>query len=176
MKGFSIIVALDEAHGIGKGGLLPWHLPADLAHFKKITTASHGGRKNVVIMGRKTWESIPDKFKPLPGRLNVIITGQADYLLPSGVGRASSLETALLEYCSKDFGEVFVIGGAKVFVEAILHPLCEKLYLTLIYGKFDADVFFPEIPPSFKPAGSSEKTQENEKTFSFLNLSRVLPK
>ena len=173
MKNFSIIVALDEARGIGKAGILPWHLPADLRHFKEITTASRGGCLNAVIMGRKTWESIPGKFRPLPGRLNIVITSQTAYTFPQGVLRASSLENALEMLCVKEdvaVGDVFVIGGAQVFAEAIRHPLCERIYLTRIYGRFDCDVFFPEIPKKFLEADSSRKHQENEKIFSFIIL------
>jgi dihydrofolate reductase len=173
MKKFSIIVAFDEARGIGKGGVLAWHLPADLKHFKEITTAQNGVGCNVVIMGRKTWESIPDKFRPLSGRLNLVITSQADYPLPQGVLRAPSLRHALEDVCSKgdrDVGDVFVIGGAQVFSEAIHHPLCQKIYLTQIQGRFDCDVFFPDIPSKFKKIESSRKIGENEKTFSFFIL------
>jgi len=173
MKNFSIIVALDEGRGIGKAGILPWHLPADLKHFKAMTTASAGAGSNVLIMGRKTWESIPDKFRPLPGRLNVVITSQRDYPLPEGVFRVPSLEKALAVFCAKedgDMGDIFVIGGAKVFSEAICHPLCQRIYLTRIYSRFDCDVFFPEIPEKFVEAASSRKYEENGKTFSFLTL------
>ncbi len=172
MKGFSIIVALDEERGIGKGGVLPWHLPADLRYFKQVTTPRQGDPENVLIMGRKTWESIPLKFRPLPGRLNVVISGQPGYPLPDGVGLFSSLQDALTAYCDKGFGEVFVIGGARVFSQAIKHPLCEKLYLTLIEGRFDADVVFPNIPAEFFETDRSRKFQENEKTFSFIRLIR----
>jgi dihydrofolate reductase len=174
MKGFSIIVAFDEMRGIGKGGVLPWHLPADLKHFKEITTSKPGQPENVVIMGRKTWESIPEKFRPLPGRMNVVISGQAGYPLPDGVHLASSLEGAISTYCGKGFGEVFVIGGARVFAEAIDHPLCDKLHLTIIEGCFNADVLFPEIPSVFVEADRSGKYQENEKIFSFLTLVRQM--
>ncbi len=170
MKKFSIIVALDEARGIGKAGGLPWHLPADLKHFKEITTLKDANFLNAVIMGRKTWESIPDRFRPLPGRLNVVITAQIDYPLPSEVLRASSLTNAM-EVVSKiedtNIGEIFVIGGAQVFTEAICHPLCQKLYLTCIHGRSDCDVFFPEIPAKFVEKDSSRKFEENEKVFSF---------
>ena len=173
MKKFSIIVAFDEARGIGKAGLLPWHLPADLKHFKEITTAPQGAASNVVIMGRKTWESIPDKFRPLPGRLNVVITSQPGYVLPQGVSRASSLDHALEMVCAhedKKFGEIFVIGGAQVFLEAIHHSLCQRIYLTRIQGRYDCDVFFPEIPKKFSETESSRKFEENKKIFSFTTL------
>jgi dihydrofolate reductase len=173
MKSFSIIVALDEVRGIGRQGILPWHLPADLSHFKEITTAQQGVGANVVIMGRKTWESIPDKFRPLPGRLNVVITSQAGYALPQGVLRASSLDKALEMVSAKEdekFGDIFVIGGAQVFAQAVTHSLCKKIYLTRIYECFDCDVFFPEIPQEFVETSSSRKFQENEKIFSFFVL------
>ena len=78
MKPFSIVVAIDSQHGIGKNNDLPWHLPADLKHFKFITTNSAVGKRNVVVMGRKTWDSIPEKFRPLPNRTNVVLSKSAD--------------------------------------------------------------------------------------------------
>ena len=75
MKPFSIVVAIDRAGGIGREGKLPWNLPADMARFKEITQGEGG---NAVIMGRKTWDSIPEKFQPLPGRLNVVLTRRQD--------------------------------------------------------------------------------------------------
>lgn len=172
-KNFSIIVACDEAMGIGRKGGLPWHLPADLKHFKEITAGGAGCLPNVVIMGRKTWESIPEKFRPLPERLNVVITSQADYILPDDVIKASSLDGALEHLCSKGdsfIGDVFVIGGARVFEEALHHPCCQKIYLTHIHGHFDCDVFFPMIPAKFVETTTSRKFQENEKIFSFTTL------
>ncbi len=174
MKNFSVIVACDEAQGIGKGGVLPWHLSADLKHFKEITTQEHGSGQNVVIMGRKTWESIPERFRPLPARINVVITRQPGYSLPHGVVRVASLQEAFKVFCDvarKDVDGVFVIGGAQVFAEAIEHPLCSKVYLTRIEHRFDCDVFFPDIPQRFVESSRSRKYQENEKMFSFLTLS-----
>ncbi len=174
MKGFSIIVACDEQGGVGKGGALPWHIPADLRHFKEVTTALPGAAPNVVIMGRKTWESIPEKFRPLPLRLNVVITSSDDYRLPAGVVRVDSLEDGLKIFCDAardDVGAVFVIGGARVYAEAIHHPLCESIYLTRLYEKSHCDVFFPEIPAKFVIKTESPKKEENEKMFSFFFLS-----
>ena len=173
MKGFSIIVAFDEDRGIGKNGVMPWHLPADLKHFKEITTAQPGAPKNVLIMGRKTWESIPEKFRPFQHRLNVVITRKSDFLLPNGVLRVNSLQEALEVFCQgerKDVGSVFVIGGAQVFSEAIGNPLCERIYLTRIYSRFNCDCFFPAIPSSFIEDVKIRKIQENEKIFSFSVL------
>ena len=170
MRKFSIIVAFDEARGIGKAGFLPWHLPADLKHFKEITTAQSGSAPNVVIMGRKTWESIPDKFRPLSGRINLVLTSRRDYPLPQGVWRAGSFEKAMDVVSSKgdaEVGDIFIIGGSQVFARAISHPLCQRIHLTRIYGRHDCDVFFPEIPSKFVETEVSGKFQENKKTFSF---------
>ncbi len=169
-KGFSIIVACDERMGIGRGGALPWHIPSDLKRFKEVTTASYGVGKNVLIMGRKTWESIPDRFRPLPSRINVVITSQDDYILPAGVIKAGSLEEALRVYCDEardDVGAVFVIGGAQVYAEAIKNILCERIYLTRIHEVADCDVFFPKIPSQFLRTDCSSKKEENKKMFSF---------
>ena len=79
---FSLVVAMDEERGIGKQGTLAWRLPADLKHFKEITTEVKDMKKqNAVIMGRKTWESLPEKFRPLPQRLNIVVTTQPNYVL-----------------------------------------------------------------------------------------------
>jgi dihydrofolate reductase len=175
MKGFSIIVAFDEARGIGKDGVMPWHLPADLKHFKDVTSAVTGSSLNVLIMGRKTWESIPAKFRPLPGRLNVVITSQRGYVLPDGVVRASSLQEAVQVFCDseKKAGDIFVIGGAQVFSEAIKHPLCEKIFLTLIHSRFGCDVQFPDIPARFLQDGPSRSAYDHGQEISFLTLSAM---
>jgi dihydrofolate reductase len=173
MKPFSIIVAVDAAGGIGMNGVLPWHYPEDLRHFKEITTGKPGAALNILIMGRKTWESIPLKFRPLPGRKSVVISGQADYVLPVGVERSPSFDDALGIYCRDgriDSGEVFVIGGASIFAQAIVHPLCRHIYLTRIDRRYDCDVFFPEIPSRFKTLAASGENEEKRENLSFVTL------
>lgn len=160
MNTFSIIVAIDEKGGIGKNNTLPWHLPADLKHFKELTT---GG---TVIMGRNTWESIPEKFRPLPNRLNIVLTGNLNYQVPEGVKLASSLDGALA--ISAD--NTFVIGGAKVFEEAIHHKNCDVLEITQIYADFHCDTFFPFIPTYFETIGKAEFRKENDITFKFVSF------
>lgn len=143
---------------------MPWHLPADLRHFRDVTMDAVPGKTNAVIMGRKTWESIPEKFRPLPGRTNIVITSHAHYILPPGVNRAGSFQEALDICCDAsrgDLGRVFVIGGARVFTEAVHHAACQSLYLTHIDGVFDCDVFFPHIPSCFLELSRSERSNDN---------------
>ena len=152
MKLFSIVVAMDEQRGIGKNGALPWHLPADLKHFKDITMkVPIPGRKNVVIMGRKTWESLPEKFRPLPGRVNVVLTSDKNIKMPAGVLVFGSFEQALeaLEHDGR-VGDVFVIGGAQLYARIIDHPRCVRVHVTFVQRRFACDVFFPAIPKRFK--------------------------
>lgn len=127
----NLIVAIDQKNGIGKNNLLPWHLPADLKHFKTITTG------HPIIMGRKTFDSIG---KALPNRRNIVISRQSGLVIP-GAELCSSLNNAI-ELC-KEEKDVFVIGGAQIFEQAL--PLANVLYLTIIHEDFDADVFFPVI-------------------------------
>ena len=129
----SLIAALDRKRGIGKGGALPWHLPADLARFKSLTMG------HPVIMGRKTHASIG---KALPGRRNIVVTGDPAFH-GLGIERVHSLDEAL--QVAGD-GEVFVIGGAAIYRAALLKA--HRLYLTKIDGEFGADVFFPEFDES----------------------------
>ena len=173
MKGFSIIVAMDAARGIGKDNRIPWRLSRDMQHFKEITTAVYSpGLSNVVIMGRNTWESLPERFRPLPGRVNAVLTTKADYLLPAGVMRFGSFEEAINLFCDqkKSFGEVFVIGGAAVYAEAIKHKRCFKIYQTSIDAYFECDAFFLETPDLFKESSCSGPFQDNDLRFSFFVL------
>ncbi len=149
---FSIIVAVDKNLGIGKNGLLPWHLPSDLKYFKEITTrAASSGKINAVIMGRKTWESIPLQFRPLPQRLNIVVSRQTNLLIPYGGMHALSFQAALdlAENQKADIGEIFVIGGAQIFKEAVNHPACQTIYLTRVEMEFTCDTFFPDVLKRF---------------------------
>jgi len=173
VKDFSIIVAMDSHRGIGKGGVLPWHLSEDLKHFKDLTTEADFGMRNAVIMGRKTWESIPERFRPLPGRLNMVLTRNPDYALSEGVFQAVSLDAALLKVSQMpDIHRVFVIGGAQIYQEAIRHPQCRQVCLTRIDQNFDCDVFFPEIPRNFHQISASEDFSEQGLIFHFSMLSK----
>ena len=129
-----LVVAVDEQGGIGKNNQLLWHLPADLKHFKEITTG------HPIIMGRKTFESFP---KPLPNRTHIIITRQADYEVPEGCIVVSGLPEAIA-ICPKN-EEVFIIGGGEIYKQSI--DVANKLELTRVHTTIEADTFFPEINP-----------------------------
>jgi dihydrofolate reductase len=131
MTRLSIIVAMARNHTIGNNNTLPWHLPADLKHFKALTMGHH------MIMGRKTFESIG---RPLPGRITVVVTRNTDYLVPDVIV-VNSLEAAFAA-CGND-QEVFVIGGAELYRQAI--NLADRIYLTEIDADISGDTHFTEF-------------------------------
>jgi len=150
VKAVSVIVASAQNGGIGKDGKLPWHIPEDLAHFKRVTTATSGGeRSNAVVMGRRTWESIPEKFRPLVGRVNVVLTKAAAEPgfvspYPEGVLVAPSLEAAAEALGAReDVAEIFVIGGQAAYQEAVGMQACERIFVTRVGRDVEADAFFP---------------------------------
>ncbi len=173
MNSFSIIVAFDSNRGIGKNGQLAWHLPLDLKHFKDITGAlKDPSKKNAVIMGRKTWETLPQKFRPLPGRVNVVLSKKGLLNLPSGVLSCHSLDEALDELSQPVIENVFVIGGEQIYAHAIDHPLCQKLYVTHIEGQYGCDAFFPPISRHFFPVSTSEQYTQDGIIFHFSDYLR----
>lgn len=131
----SLIAAADRAGGIGKDNRLPWHLPADLKHFRRLTTGHH------VIMGRKTHESIG---RLLPGRTMIILTRDPSYQA-EGCLIAHSLAEAIQLAQSRGEDEVFIIGGGQVFKQAI--PYANRIYLTVVDAHFPADIYFPPLNP-----------------------------
>lgn len=173
---FSIIAAIDAEGGIGKNGQIPWQISADMKRFKEITTTVRSaGKKNVVLMGRRTWESLPEKFRPLPDRINVVISRNDSLKFPAGVYRAASLEQGLEMISSKLADEVegaFVIGGAQVYAEALNHPGCEKVYLTRISKSFGCDTFFPKELPGFKRISESTLLRQSAFRFTFQVYTR----
>jgi dihydrofolate reductase len=131
----NLILARAANGVIGLNNTLPWHLPEDMAHFKALTLG------HPVVMGRKTWDSLPAKFRPLPGRRNIVVTRNPDWH-DSGAERAGSLHEAL-RMCAHA-QEVFVIGGAQIYAEAL--PLAQRAYITEIANTFEGDAFFPPLP------------------------------
>jgi len=149
---FDIVVAADLDDGIGAGGKVPWHLPTDLAHLKRLTSETEvPGTRNAVLMGRVTWDSIPDRWRPLPGRLNAVISRQVDLALPPGVLRAGSLPQALQQARAQvDVERLFVLGGAQIYRVALALDTCRRIYLTRVLARHACDAFFPPIPSRFR--------------------------
>jgi dihydrofolate reductase len=129
-----LIYARARNGAIGKDGALPWHLPEDLAHFKRLTMGCP------VIMGRKTWDSLPPKFRPLPGRANIVITRDAEWGA-AGAERAASLPQALT-LCAHH-PQAWVIGGAQIYAQAL--SLADTVEITEIDADFEGDAFAPEL-------------------------------
>lgn len=158
----SIIVAVSSNHVIGLRNRLPWHLPADLKYFKKITTG------HAVIMGRKTFESMG---KPLPGRKNIVITRQDDYKA-DGTFVVHSLDHASA-LCPPD-DESFIIGGAEIIHQSM--EVVNRIYLTRIHHAFEGDTFFPEPDPGRWKEVSAESHEPDEKNayaYTFFQYERI---
>lgn len=130
----NLIVARSINHVIGKNGQLPWHLPKDLKRFKTLTLGHH------VIMGRKTYESLPNI---LPGRKIIVITSQENYSVPLGILIASSLNEAFEIAAKAGEKEVFIAGGATIY-QAVTH-IVDKIYLTVVHAHLSGDTFFPVL-------------------------------
>lgn len=138
---FSLVVACDETGGIGRQGMLPWRIPEDLSYFRKLTRTAPEGQRNAIIMGRKTWLSLPKR--PLPDRLNIVISTTLD-TVSTEYKIFKDLNTAL-EWLKHqcDLHHVYVIGGGILYQDALLHPACQQVFLTQIQGVFECDVHFP---------------------------------
>ncbi|MFA5060563.1 MAG: dihydrofolate reductase [Candidatus Omnitrophota bacterium] len=178
MRTFDIIVAVDKKFGIGRDGTIPWQLSDDLKHFKAITTATRSlDKKNAVIMGRKTWESLPDKFRPLPGRINLVLTKSKGFSLPEGVLQAGSFEAALsllsTEPWKTSVEKVFVIGGGQIFAEALKSNQTSTIYLTQILEDFHCDTFFPHFDKNFKKIFISPHFLSKSLKYFFTIFSRI---
>jgi dihydrofolate reductase len=148
-----IIAAMAENRVIGKDGVLPWSLKADMAHFKELTSGWP------CVMGRKTWESLP---RPLPGRLNVVVSGTMREAGP-GVKVFPSLAAAI-EHCFA-YQKIFICGGASIYREAL--SLADRIELTLIRQNYEGDAFFPEIDARWTKINSVDFD-----TFSFVSYVR----
>lgn len=130
----SMIAAMGSNRVIGRDNDLPWHLPDDFIYFQKTT------RDHFVVMGRKNWESLPHKFRPLPNRTNIIITRQPTYLA-EGATVVSKLEEAIKIANQNGEKEIFIIGGGEIYRIGL--SIADKIYLTEIQSDFEGDVTFP---------------------------------
>lgn len=155
------MVAYGANQGIGYRGGLPWRLPSDMRHFRELTI---GG---TVLMGRKTFESLPDAYRPLPGRRNVIVSTHPDFR-PNGVEVYASIEAGLAA-CDRD---CFVIGGGSVYEQTL--SLVQRVYATLVQGEPRSDTFFPELhPDEWRRSGLSDEIHENGQRFRFAVYDRI---
>lgn len=162
----SIVAAIGKNRELGKGNKLIWHIQEDLQRFRDLT------KGHPIIMGRKTWESLP--IKPLPNRTNIVITRNLSFSLArSHLARlAGSLEEALrLAALAQGNDECFVIGGGQIYEQAIKKGLVDKLYLTIIDASFDADTFFPDYSDFKKIVYEQERESDGYK-YKFLELER----
>ncbi len=158
----SLVAGLARNGVIGRDNAIPWHIPEDVRRFKQLTTG------HAVVMGRRTWDSLPERFRPLPVRRNVVVTRQGDWTA-DGAERAGSLEEALelLEGAT----QVFVIGGAELYAAAL--PLADELLLTEIDADVVGDRFFPPFERGdFDEVAREPHVSEDGTRFSFVTYVR----
>jgi dihydrofolate reductase/thymidylate synthase len=182
MAATAIVAASARCRGIGWKGDLPWKLPGDMKHFSKLTKTNGSDKVNAVIMGRNTWNSIPSKFRPLPGRTNVVLSSQGrirderDCEYPEDVIIASGLADAWDQLSALDnLGEIFVIGGARVYQEAIEQKYVHKVILTQVEtpDSMEFDTFFPPLEDQdWTLQETSEPQQENGLSYKFQTFLR----
>ena len=156
-----LIYARSRNGVIGRDGQLPWHLPADLAHFKQTTLGQ------AVVMGRKTWDSLPERFRPLPGRTNIVITRQADWHAP-GALVAHSLDQAM-SLCPAP-GPLWVIGGAEIYAQAL--PLASTVVVTEIDVEVQGDAHAPKLGPEWKEMSRQFHAIEGGLSYSFVTYNK----
>ena len=137
----ALIVAMDNERGIGKNNDLMWHLPADMKFFKE-TTSGH-----IVVTGRKNYDSIPERFRPLPNRENAVLTRNADYEAP-GALVFSSLDDCLKHYKNETERIVFIIGGGQIYKEAMDSGVIDEMFITHVNHVYGAETFFPAFDES----------------------------
>ena len=158
-----ILVAFDENRVIGKNNALIWHLPADLKRFKALTTG------HVIIMGRKTFESIG---KPLPNRTTIVVSRQTELQI-EGVILAHSVEEAILKAKTITRDDIFIVGGAEIY--ALSMPLADEILVTQLHDIFDGDAFFPEISSEMWDLTEQERGITDDKNtyqYSYITYSR----
>ena len=146
---------------IGRNNTLPWHLPEDMAHFKRLTMGCP------VIMGRKTWESLPPRFRPLPGRQNIVLTRQDDWQAPGAVRAESVLQAMAL--CPPD-STAWIIGGAEVYAQAL--PLADQAEITEIEADYEGDAFAPQFDPQWRETARERHVSYTGLKFSFVTYIR----
>jgi dihydrofolate reductase / thymidylate synthase len=177
---YACVVAADEGRGIGRGNDLPWpRLPADGAFLRRITTTTRDpARRNAVIMGRRTWDSLPAKFRPLPGRFNIVVSRSATAVEPpEAAAVAGSLDRAIeIATTGADAGagieSIFVLGGGQLYAVAVADPRCEAIYYTHVAARFDCDTVFPAFEDRFVLDAEDPPRTDNGITYWFQRWRR----
>ena len=164
----SLIVAVSKNGVIGKDNDLIWHLPKDMRFFKETTMGHH------VVMGRKNFESIPHKYRPLPNRTNVVITRQSDYKAEGCIVVNSVKEAVEIAKQNGDT-EPFIIGGGQIYKLALEANLVDKIYLTKVHHSFEGDTFFPELNTDWKEMERIDHKADEKHThnYSFLTFEKI---
>ena len=157
----NLIYARSANGVIGKNNTLPWHLPEDMAHFKKTTMGWP------VIMGRKTWDSLPPRFRPLPGRSNVVVTRQTQWAAQGALVAASLPDALTLCEASE---QVWVIGGAQIYLQA--EPFAQRIEVTEIAQDFEGDAFAPKLSREWTEAAREAHVSINGLKFSFITYTK----
>ncbi|HEY0948445.1 MAG TPA: dihydrofolate reductase [Candidatus Paceibacterota bacterium] len=160
----SLIAALGKNRAIGKDNDLIWKLPGDLPRFKALTSG------HPVIMGRKTWESLPEKFRPLPNRTNIVITRDSAYEAPGAILAQSFPEALSRARDVEGADEIFAIGGQQVYECAL--PFASRLYLTLVEDTQEGDAYFPSYEDQFQKELSRETLEHEGLRYAHVTLER----
>lgn len=171
----NLIVAYDESRGMGRDNTLPWHLSADLKRFKALTTSvSQSQQSNAVVMGRKTWESLPTSVRPLPHRHNIMLSTQNLDVSHDSLDVVESWDDLIERWptikIQHQLDQIFVIGGSRVFEEALHRRLVETIFITELKGSFACDVFFPPLPDHFRCVDQSEWMLEANISYRYLQF------
>lgn len=153
-----IIVAVAENNAIGKDNRLLWRLPDDMKFFKEKTEG------HCVVTGRRNYESIPEKFRPLPGRTNIVVTRQKDYSAP-GALVVESIDAAIELAKGRGEDQLFIIGGGEIYAQCM--GIADEILFTRVHHSFDADTFFPEIGSEWKEVWSAHHAADEKHAYSF---------
>jgi dihydrofolate reductase len=157
----ALIVAMDQERGIGKNNDLMWHLAADMQFFKQTTSGQ------IVVMGRKNYDSIPERFRPLPNRENVVITRNIDFKADNCLV-FHNIEAVFSHYHDEDERTIFIIGGGEIYKLALETGLVQEMYITHVDASYNADTFFPEFDETVWEKSeilSHSKDEKNEAAF-----------
>ncbi len=155
----SLIAAITENRVIGRNNDLPWHLPDDMKYFMQTT------KEHYVIMGRRNYDSIPEKFRPLPNRTNIVVTRQKNFKAEN-CSIVHSIEEGLQLAVKADQKEVFIIGGAEIYAKGL--PKANRMYLTEIHGTLEGDTYFPEFDKNqWKEVSRKHHPTDDRHVFAF---------